>query len=409
MAQDSFLHLARPLGPVQIGTQPSTAPLNVSVQPQAIFAILDHSLRRPQDQERVIGTLLGVRSEDGTEVEIRNCYAVPHTETQEQVEVDMDYQKQMLQLHLRANPKEVLLGWYATSSDLNTFSALIQNFYGQQGDGTWPHPAIHLTVSTVPGKDIEAKTYISAPVGVTAERAADSCLFIPVPHEIKYGEADRSGLELISGAKDREDRSQMLQTDIESLERAIEQVLEMIERVSNYVSNVLDEEAEPSSALGQFLMNTLSLAPKVDAEDIERDLYVLSLSVYRLSSANHLSTATTTFKTFSLSHTSPTPSAPKSTCQTVSQLPPSPWAPRPTPPKSPARRATRTKNAATTTTTTRTAVNRTAPPPRPKPSYPRRLSSYSHKTAHPFMFTLNSFLFNTSAKRGLSQSVQNWS
>ncbi|KAG9888851.1 eukaryotic translation initiation factor-like protein 3 subunit F, partial [Aureobasidium melanogenum] len=227
--------------------------------------------RRPQDQERVIGTLLGVRSEDGTEVEIRNCYAVPHTETQEQVEVDMDYQKQMLQLHLRANPKEVLLGWYATSSDLNTFSALIQNFYGQQGDGTWPHPAIHLTVSTVPGKDIEAKTYISAPVGVTAERAADSCLFIPVPHEIKYGEAERSGLELVSGAKDREDRSQMLQTDIESLERAIEQVLEMIERVSNYVSNVLDEEAEPSSALGQFLMNTLSLAPKVDPQDIERD------------------------------------------------------------------------------------------------------------------------------------------
>ncbi|KER00429.1 hypothetical protein AUEXF2481DRAFT_24757 [Aureobasidium subglaciale EXF-2481] len=183
----------------------------------------------------------------------------------------MDYQKQMLQLHLRANPKEVLLGWYATSSDLNTFSALIQNFYGQQGDGTWPHPAIHLTVSTVPGKDIEAKTYISAPVGVTAERAADSCLFIPVPHEIKYGEAERSGLELVAGAKDREDRSQMLQTDIESLERAIEQVLEMIERVSNYVSEVLDEEAEPSSALGQFLMNTLSLAPKVDAQDIERD------------------------------------------------------------------------------------------------------------------------------------------
>jgi translation initiation factor 3 subunit F len=390
MAQDSFLHLARPLGPVQIGTQPSTAPLNVSVQPQAIFAILDHSLRRPQDQERVIGTLLGVRSEDGTEVEIRNCYAVPHTETQEQVEVDMDYQKQMLQLHLRANPKEVLLGWYATSSDLNTFSALIQNFYGQQGDGTWPHPAIHLTVSTVPGKDIEAKTYISAPVGVTAERAADSCLFIPVPHEIKYGEADRSGLELISGAKDKEDRSQMLQTDIESLERAIEQVLEMIERVSNYVSNVLDEEAEPSSALGQFLMNTLSLAPKVDVEDIERDLYVLPTSVFCVSSANHLSTATTTSKMFSLSHTSPTPSVPKSTCQTVSQPLPLLWALRPPPPlKSPARRATTTKSAATTTT--RTAVNRTAPPLRPKRLNLRRLRLFSQKSA-PFSCLLKLFL-----------------
>jgi translation initiation factor 3 subunit F len=225
----------------------------------------------------VIGTLLGTRSEDGTEIEIRNCYAVPHTETAEQVEVDMDYQKQMLALHLRANPREVLIGWYATSSDLNTFSALIQNFYSQQGDGTWPHPAVHLTVSTVPGKDIESRTYISAPIGVTAERAADSCLFLPVPHEIKYGEAEKSGLELISSAKDREDRSQEILTDLDSLERAVTHVLDMLERVSNYVNNVLDEEAEPSSALGQFLMNALSLAPKVDAADIERDLYVHNL------------------------------------------------------------------------------------------------------------------------------------
>ncbi|KAF2833799.1 eukaryotic translation initiation factor 3 subunit F [Ophiobolus disseminans] len=272
-ARDSFLHLARPLGPAPVGAQPSTAPLNVAIQPQAVFSILDHSLRRPADQERVIGTLLGTRSEDGTEIEIRNCYAVPHTETAEQVEVDMDYQKQMLALHLRANPREVLVGWYATSSDLNTFSALIQNFYSQQGDGTWPHPAVHLTVSTVPGQEIESRTYISAPIGVTSERAADSCHFIPVPHEIKYGEAEKSGLELISSAKDREDRSQEIMTDLDSLERAVQHVLDMLERVSNYVNNVLDEEAEPSSALGQFLMNALSLAPKVDPADIERDFH----------------------------------------------------------------------------------------------------------------------------------------
>ncbi|PNS19431.1 hypothetical protein CAC42_7275 [Sphaceloma murrayae] len=268
---DSFLHLARPLGPLAAGPSSTTAPLSVTILPQAIFSILDHSLRRPAESERVIGTLLGTRSEDGTEVEIRNCYAVPHTETAEQVEVDMEYQKNMLGLHLRSNPREVLLGWYATSSELNTFSALIQNFYSQQGEGTWPHPAVHLTAATIPGKDIEVRAYISAPIGVTPERAADSCNFIPVPHEIKYGEAERSGLEAIAGAKDREDRTMPIGTDVEGLERNIEQVIGMLDRVSNYVSNVLDEEAEPSSALGQFLMNTLSLAPKVEAQDIERD------------------------------------------------------------------------------------------------------------------------------------------
>ncbi|KAF1814496.1 eukaryotic translation initiation factor 3 subunit F [Eremomyces bilateralis CBS 781.70] len=268
---DSFLHLARPLGPATVGSQPTTTPLKVVVQPQALFSILDHTLRRHPEQERVIGTLLGVRSEDGTEVEIRNCYAVPHTETQEQVEVDMDYQKQMQALHLRANPREVLIGWYATSSKLDTFSALIQNFYGQQGDGTYPHPAVHLTVSTNPGEDIEIRSYISAPIGVTPERSEDSCLFLPVPYELKYGEAEKSGLELISLAKDREDRSQATLTDVESLEKSIVQVLDLLDRVSNYVNNVLDEEATPSQAVGQYLLNALSLAPKVDPANIERD------------------------------------------------------------------------------------------------------------------------------------------
>lgn len=241
---------------------------------QAVFSILDHSLRRAPDQERVIGTLLGTRSEDDSTIEIRSCFAVGHTETTDQVEVDMEYQKQMLALHLRANPKEVLVGWYATSAELNTFSALIQNFYGGQGDGTWPHPAVHLTVSTVPGKEIEARTYISAPVGVTAERAADSAAFIPVPYDIRYGEAEKSGLELITGARDREDRTANIETDIDSLERAIEETLSMLDRVAQYVESVMEEETPPSTALGQFLLNALALAPKVDPADIERDLYV---------------------------------------------------------------------------------------------------------------------------------------
>lgn len=221
--------------------------------------------------------MLGARSEDGTEVEIRSCFAVGHTETTDQVEVDMEYQKQMLALYLKANPKEVLVGWYATSSELNTFSALIQNFYGGQGDGTWPHPAVHLTVSTEPGKDIETRAYISAPVGVTAERAADSAAFIPVPYDIRYGEAEKGGLETIANAKDVDSRTTTILSDVEALERAIEEVLSMIDRVSRYVESVMDEEAPASTALGQFLLNTLALAPKVEPADIERDLYASCL------------------------------------------------------------------------------------------------------------------------------------
>lgn len=220
----------------------------------------------------MIGALLGVRSEDGLEVEVRNCFAIPHTETEEQVEVDVEYQKNMLAIHLKSTPREVLLGWYTTSLDLNNFSALIQNFFASPETGTFPHPAVHLTVSTAPGEPIGFKTYISAAVGVNAERAAESCLFIPVPFEIKTTEAEKSGLELISGAKEGENRAAPVVSDIEGFERAINHTLDLLDRVSEYTGSVLDEETEPSNSIGQYLMNALSLAPKVEEADIEHDL-----------------------------------------------------------------------------------------------------------------------------------------
>lgn len=151
----------------------------------------------------------------------------------------MDYHKEMYALHLKANPKEILLGWYATSPELNTFSALIQNFYASPGDGTFPHPAIHLTLSTQPGKDIAVNTYISSPVGVTPDRAADSCLFLPVPHEIRYQDAEKSGLETIASAKDNEERVAPVINDVFALERSIQETLDMLDRVSNYVGQVI--------------------------------------------------------------------------------------------------------------------------------------------------------------------------
>ena len=62
----------------------SQQPLTASIEPVVLFSILDHALRRNANQKRVIGTMLGVRSDDGTEIEIRNCFAVPHNESSDQ-------------------------------------------------------------------------------------------------------------------------------------------------------------------------------------------------------------------------------------------------------------------------------------------------------------------------------------
>src|SRR5271168_5122692 len=83
MSSTKAMFLARPI--VSTNSFTSQSPLTASIEPVVLFSILDHALRRNANQKRVIGTMLGVRSDDGTEVEIRNCFAVPHNESNEQV------------------------------------------------------------------------------------------------------------------------------------------------------------------------------------------------------------------------------------------------------------------------------------------------------------------------------------
>ena len=84
-------------------------PTSITIHPVSLFSILDHYLRRTDAQDRVIGTLLGIHTDN--EVEVRSSFAVLHSETDEQVAVDTDYHQTMYELHHKVNPKEVIVGW----------------------------------------------------------------------------------------------------------------------------------------------------------------------------------------------------------------------------------------------------------------------------------------------------------
>jgi len=232
---------------------PGRAPTTVTVHPVALFSILDHYLRRKDDQERVIGTLLGVRTE--TEVEVRSSFAVLHSETSEQVAVDMEYHQTMYELHHKVNPKEVIVGWYSTGSNLNTYSALIQNFYSQE---TGPHQAVHVAFNTgvEVGQQAGVKAYISSPVGVFPK--PENCVFVPIPCELRFHQAERSGVDLLtSTAQSSSTPLTQPTTDLEILERSILSVSLMLDRVLAYVRSVLSGEKKGDPVVGRYLMDTL--------------------------------------------------------------------------------------------------------------------------------------------------------
>ncbi|CAL5364248.1 unnamed protein product [Camellia sinensis] len=57
---------------------PSSTSVSAQIHPLVVFNSCDCYVRRPDQAERIIGTLLGPVLPDGT-VDIRNSYAVPHS------------------------------------------------------------------------------------------------------------------------------------------------------------------------------------------------------------------------------------------------------------------------------------------------------------------------------------------
>lgn len=83
-----------------------------------LLSILDHYVRRDPEDERVVGALLGSIGENG-EAEVRTSFPVTLIlRDDETVGMDFDYFKTVLDLHQRVNPKEGVIGWYATGTEI---------------------------------------------------------------------------------------------------------------------------------------------------------------------------------------------------------------------------------------------------------------------------------------------------
>merc|ERR1719222_1197434 len=104
--------------------------LTVKVHPVVLLQIIDSYERRNPDAVRVIGTLLG--TSDKTGVEVTNCFCVPHNESEEEVAVELDFAKDMFDLHRKVNPQETIVGWWATGTGVTSHSALIHEYYSRE-------------------------------------------------------------------------------------------------------------------------------------------------------------------------------------------------------------------------------------------------------------------------------------
>lgn len=269
---------------------PSSTSITAKVHPLVIFNICDCYVRRPDQADRIIGTLLGSVLPDGT-VDIRNSYAVPHSESQDQVALDIDYHHNMLSSHQKVNPKEVIVGWFSTGFGVTGGSALIHEFFSRETTNP-----IHLTVDTgFSNGEASVKGFVSVHLSIGDQQLAAQ--FQEIPLDLRMVEAERIGFDILKTTA-----VEKLPNNLEGMEASMQRLLALIDDIYKYVDDVVEGRVPQDNKIGRFISDTVASLPKLSPQDFDKLvndglqdqlllLYLASLTRTQLSFAEKLNTA----------------------------------------------------------------------------------------------------------------------
>ncbi|KAI4809555.1 hypothetical protein JOQ06_001452 [Pogonophryne albipinna] len=236
----------------------------VKIHPVVLASICDSYERRNEGASRCIGTLLG--TVDKHSIEVTNCFSVPHNESEDEVAVDMEFAKNMYELHKRVSPTEVIIGWYATGFDITEHSVLIHEYYSREATNP-----IHLTMDTaLQSSKMSIRAYVSAQMGVPGKTVG--VMFTPLTVKYVYFDTERIGVDLLQRTRVLPSRTKGLTSDLSQVGGSAARVQDMLTTMLAYIDDVLSGKVAADNSVGRFLMDLVNKVPTISAEDFENML-----------------------------------------------------------------------------------------------------------------------------------------
>lgn len=247
-------------------------PLTCRMHPVAVLKILNSYVRRAEENERTIGTLVGCT--EGSVVEITDSFPVTHRETMQDgvsvVQFDQDQHRKMLELHQKVFPRDQVVGWFSTGTEIGNSCIMIHKFYCDHSRFIPSHTLagpVHVLVDTEPamGRSMDVKAFVFTQ---TQPLVASNLLqFHQVPLEVKASSAEKAGISQMMQAKSSGDSKPI--DSIDGFNLGLKELLKLFRRMQEYVKAVKDGKVEGDLAVGRGLTAQLSSEPVIATEAIE--------------------------------------------------------------------------------------------------------------------------------------------
>ena len=182
----------------------------------------------------------------------------------------------MLALHIRANPRETVVGWYATalpdendpngeSKCIADTSSLIHEFYAGECDDD----PVHLVVDTSLQTDaISLRAYKNVSINVKGEALAN--MFHEIRLSVKSSESERICIDRMIGSSANHEGAPADQDESKALQLSMEKLLAMLETCSEYVDKVVDGTISPDDEVGRDISETLNSVPRIRPEVFDK-------------------------------------------------------------------------------------------------------------------------------------------
>ena len=206
--------------------------------------------------------------------------------------LDIEYHRQMLDLHCRVSPKDVCVGWYSTGGALTETDALIHDFYARECAS--PGPVLLEFDTSFMDQERAIRAWVGSALSVKDNVVGTSFVEIGLVH--RYEDAHRVGMPLLTSVEPSAPPS-----DAAGLASSVGRLHALLELAHTYADAACSGKVKPDPALGRMLADAVAAVPRLpraafdslfnDAvQDVLLVMYLSQLTRTQLALAEKLNT-----------------------------------------------------------------------------------------------------------------------
>lgn len=249
-------------------TSPS-GKIQASIHPLVLLSIPDHFMRRNENQENVFGILLGTQKNEV--VHIANSFSLPPSKL-ENSPFDTDFLKMMYHLHQKANPNEIMVGWYSTDQKIGEESGKIHESILKEMNNS-EHPLIHLTFDTsFKDPKMGIKAYHLSPLSLpsSSNKTFFGSSFTSIDVHIETDPSEQTLVELLLKQKTEGESNFPLASELTLIQDFLTKSQHQLEGFSVYTNKVLKGEVEGNDEIGRRLSEAISSIMQLEPASYEK-------------------------------------------------------------------------------------------------------------------------------------------